>query len=76
MVKSKKSKLSCKCTILVYNVCFLKQVCQQNKMLKARLAKIHNDSALADLQLTSPPGSPVERRVRYLLFCDIMQSSR
>ena len=32
-------------------------------MLKARLAKIHNDSSLTDIQVTSPPSSPLEKRV-------------
>ncbi|XP_052236772.1 oxysterol-binding protein-related protein 3-like isoform X2 [Dreissena polymorpha] len=41
----------------------LAEVCQQNKLLKARLALIHSESALADLHLSSPPGSPMERRL-------------
>ncbi|KAL4216976.1 hypothetical protein ACF0H5_023433 [Mactra antiquata] len=41
----------------------LAEVCQQNKILKARLAKIHKESSMSDVHLSSPPGSPVEHRV-------------
>ncbi|XP_052813371.1 oxysterol-binding protein-related protein 6-like isoform X2 [Mya arenaria] len=42
----------------------LADVCQQNKLLKARLVKIHKESNLADLHLSiSPPASPVDRRM-------------
>ncbi|XP_060579182.1 LOW QUALITY PROTEIN: oxysterol-binding protein-related protein 6-like [Ruditapes philippinarum] len=44
----------------------LAEVCQQNKLLKARLAKIHGESSLSDLHLSSPPPSPIEHSVPQL----------
>lgn len=41
----------------------LAEVCQQNKVLKERLAKIHAESHLGDLHFSSPPASPTEPRV-------------